>query len=465
MTKHRKHPPDSYYILSLGCPKNTVDSEGMAVLLEQAGYTATANPEEAHVLIVNTCGFLQAAKEESIAYLQSLGAHKRPDQILIAAGCLVERAPDEVQDRVPQVDGLLGTLRWADILPLVRRVQQAGREADGVVRFLGPPRAPYPTARAPRVGPTAYLKIADGCNAACAFCTIPSFKGKLRSRPFAQVVEESQHLVQGGARELVLVAQDTTDYGRDWGEPDALPRLMHAIVRRNPDLVWLRLMYAYPGHVTDRLMEVMASHPQIVHYLDIPLQHGDPRTLRRMRRPSNVDMVVRMVERLRQAMPDVALRTTFIVGYPGETEEEFANLLAFVESMRFDKVGAFTFSPEPGTPAAALPDQVPEEVKEERWHRLMALQQAISLERNQAQVGRVLDVLAEQVITRDEAAEFLEEPPPGDLFTLARSYREAPDIDGYVIVPGPLEVGQFHQVKVVHAWPYDLLARPVGDEE
>ncbi len=447
-----------YYILSLGCPKNTVDSEGMGVLLERAGYRATLDPESADVLIVNTCGFLQSAKEESLHYIDTLARRKKPHQRLIAAGCLVERDPESVIARVPQVDGLLGTLRWMEIADLVHDI----REGHSRPQRLGPPQHPPPSARARPLRATAYVKIADGCNASCAFCTIPSFKGKLRSRPFADIVEEAQSLVAGGARELILVAQDTTDYGRDWGDPHALPRLLHAIVERTPDLRWLRLMYAYPGHISDALIEVMATHEPILHYLDLPLQHGDPRTLKRMRRPSRVEHVLRTIERLREAMPDIALRTTFIVGYPGETEEEFQTLLDFMSEVRFDKVGAFTFSAEPGTPAAQLPDQVPDEVKEERWHRLMAHQQAISWEKNRAWEGRELLVLAERVIRHGDPEAEAWGLGEDETVTLTRSYREAPEIDGYVIVAGALQPDRFYRVRVVQALPYDLLAEPLA---
>lgn len=455
-----------YYLLSLGCPKNTVDSEGMAALLQKQGYTATSIPEDAHVLIVNTCGFLEAAKEESIAYLQDLASRKRPDQLLIAAGCLAQRNPEEIKKRVPGVDGLLGTRRWMEILRLVealRRDRRGGRHF-AVRELLGDPDVPQPIARPPKVGPSAYLKIADGCNAPCAFCSIPTFKGPLRSRPLPALVDEAVRLTAGGAGEIILIAQDTTDYGRDWGEPNSLPRLVNALVNRVPDLHWLRIMYAYPGHVSDALIEVMAQHPQVLHYLDIPLQHGDPRTLRRMRRLANLDMVFRTIEKLRRAMPDIALRSTFIVGFPGETEEEFENLLDFVSAIRFDKVGAFTFSPEPGTPAASMPDQVPEVVKEERWHRLMALQQRISLERNQEQVGRTLEVLAEQVVEGRALQDMGFVGPADSVYTLARSYREAPDIDGAVIIPGRLRVGGFYRVRITGALEYDLIGEVASEE-
>jgi ribosomal protein S12 methylthiotransferase len=444
----------TFYLLTLGCPKNEVDSDGMSTLLTRAGYRPTTNPAWADVLIVNTCGFLASAQEESIAALTDLARRKRRDQVLIAAGCLAERNGEAILHRVPAVDGLLGTRRWADITDLVAQLRRHREKHDnGRRRFtrfalLGDPETPdeQPTPRAAVQRASAYLKIADGCNAPCAFCSIPSFKGKLRSRPFAAVVAEAQALTAAGAKELVVVAQDTTDYGRDRGEPDSLPRLLHAIATRCPDLAWLRLMYAYPGHVSPALIETMATTPTILPYLDIPLQHGHPDTLRRMRRPSHLEMVFNTIERLRRAMPDICLRTTFIVGYPGETEAEFEGLLDFVRAIRFDRVGAFRFSPEPGTPAATLPDQVPEAVKQERWERLMAVQQPISLARNQAQIGRVLTVLVEG---HDNG------------LTLARSYRDAPEIDGYVLIKGEWPAGAMFEVRITGAMAYDLIGEPV----
>ncbi|MFZ2359723.1 MAG: MiaB/RimO family radical SAM methylthiotransferase, partial [Anaerolineae bacterium] len=304
---------------------------------------------------------------------------------------------------------------------------------------------------------SAYLKISDGCNAPCAFCSIPSFKGKLRSRPLAAIVDEAASLVQGGAKELVIVAQDSTDYGRDRGEPDSLPQLLTAICRRAPELRWLRLMYAYPGHVSDRLIEVMAREPQILPYLDMPLQHGHPDTLRRMRRPSSSAWVYKTVDKLRTAMPDLALRTTFIVGFPGESEAEFQGLLDFMQAVQFDKLGVFQWSPEPGTPAYDLPDQVAEEIKEERWHRVMAAQQSISLARNQAQVGRTLEVLVEGVGQVDGQESGLS-LPSGQPLTLARSYRDAPEVDGLVLLPGVLlPAGQMATVTISGALAYDMV--------
>ena len=448
----------TYHLITLGCPKNEVDSDGMEMLLQQADIGASADASRADVLIVNTCGFLEAAKEESIGVLQELADGKRRHQMLIAAGCLAQRNGEEVLARVPQVDGLLGTRRWMDVVELVKQVRSGPQQRRlQSYSLLGEPDETFTQAvpRPPVAGGSAYLKISDGCNAPCAFCTIPSFKGKLRSRPIEAVIDEANALVEAGAKELVIVAQDTTDFGRDQGEPDSLPRLLSALCNRTSDaLKWVRLMYAYPGHVSDGLIEVMASQEKIVPYLDMPLQHGDPRTLRRMRRPSRLEMIYDHVGKLRAAMPDIALRTTFIVGYPGETEEEFQGLLKFAQAIEFDKVGAFPFSPEPGTPAAELPDPVAEEEKEERYGRLMEAQQPISLRKNQEQVGRVLDILVEG---QGEAAE------SGAPLLLGRSYRDAPEVDGLVLVPGIADApaGAILQVHINGALEYDLVGEPL----
>ncbi len=291
--------------MTLGCPKNTVDSEGMAMLLGGAGYDGTDVPTDADVLIVNTCGFLAAAENESLANLRELAGRKRPGQVLIAAGCMAQRNGARIAQEVPGVDGLLGTRRWMEIVPFIQALRGGkAQRAFGSYALLGDPEQPLldATPRPPVVNGSAYLKVSDGCNAPCAFCSIPVFKGKLRSRPLEAIVDEAAGLVAAGAKELVVVAQDTTDYGRDRGEPDSLPRLLSAISERTPDtLRWVRLMYAYPGHVSDALVEVMASQPKIVPYLDMPLQHGDPRTLRRMHRPSRVEMVFDHIEKLRAA--------------------------------------------------------------------------------------------------------------------------------------------------------------------
>ncbi len=443
-----------YHLVTLGCPKNKVDSDGIEMLLRDATYAPTTSARDADVLIVNTCGFLEAAKEESIGVLQDLGKRKRHNQILIAAGCLAQRNGDEVLQRVPKVDGLLGTRRWMDVLQLLQGIRggKANRQFQSY-NLIGDPDIAFTNAvpRPPVLGGSAYMKISDGCNAPCAFCTIPMFKGKLRSRPLEALVDEANALVNAGAKELVLVAQDSTDYGRDWGEPNSLPRLLSAICNRTDDrLRWVRLMYAYPGHVSNELIETMASHAKLVPYLDMPLQHGDARTLRRMRRPSRIEMVYDHVEKLRKAMPNVALRTTFIVGFPGETEEEFQGLLDFVDAIQFDKVGAFRFSSEPGTPAALLPDAVPDEVKDQRYARLMERQQPISLRKNQAQVGKMLEILIE-----GEG----EVEGSGEPLLLGRSYRDAPEVDGLVLVPGlsGVPAGAMIEVHINGAMEYDLV--------
>jgi ribosomal protein S12 methylthiotransferase len=434
-----------YYLLTLGCPKNVVDSEGMAELLRRAGYVESERPAEAEVLIVNTCGFIAPATEESLAALRELAQIKRPGQFLIAAGCLVQRDDGRLPQEVPGLDGMLSTRRWYEITALVKRLRAEPlfRYAFGYSTQVGDIPQPSPPVLPRRAqGASAYLKIADGCSAPCAFCTIPAIKGPWQSKPAELIVEEARQLVAQGVEEIVLIAQDTTAYGYDRGERDALAPLIEAILEAVPQLPWLRIMYTYPGRVTPRLIEVMACHPQVCHYLDVPLQHGHPETLRRMGRPSNVGLTRHMIARLRAAMPDIALRTTFIVGYPGETEAAFQTLLDFMAEMAFDRVGVFTYWREEGTPAAELPDQIPQEVKEERRARAMELQQRISLEKNRALVGRELDVLIEGA---------------GDGISVGRTYRDAPEVDGLVIIQEELPVEAMLPVRITGAMEYDLL--------
>ena len=425
----------------------------MDALLRTAEYKEANDSESADIVIVNTCGFLQAAIQESLDVLQTQAAQIRPDQTLIAAGCLAQREGKLILNQVPQVQGLLGTRRWMDIVPLTQVLRGGeGRRKQEAYSLLGDPATSenLNLEDQPIQAGSAYLKISDGCNAPCAFCTIPSFKGKLHSRAKDTLLTEAQGLVRAGARELVIVAQDTTDYGRDRQEPDSLPMLLQQICRRSEEaLAWVRLMYAYPGHVTPALVETMAAEPQIVPYLDIPLQHGDTNVLRRMRRPHRVEQIWDHVTRLRTAMPDIALRTTFMVGFPGETEQEFENLLEFVKAVEFDRVGAFQFSQEPGTPSYDMPDQVEPEIKEERWHRLMEIQQPISLARNQAQIGKQLDVLVEGVGLDEEERPVL----------LGRSYRDAPEVDGLILIPDAptANPGDIVSVHITGAMPYDLV--------
>jgi ribosomal protein S12 methylthiotransferase len=433
----------SFHMISLGCAKNTVDSTSMAQILATAGYQSTDQPSKARVLIVNTCGFIGPAKEESFGVLQELAANKQAGQILIAAGCLTQRYGAEVAHRVHGIDGILGTRRWMDILDVVEALRHGqhpeplyhlpdvatvGKDERGVLR-------------AGIQGNSAFVKIADGCRRPCAFCAIPLIKGTTVSRPLKVIIDEARQLGDMGMHEINLIAQDTTDYGYDLGMKDGLARLLDQMTKAVPEIDWIRIMYAYPGYVTDRLIDVIASNPQILPYLDMPLQHAHPDTLRRMKRPANVDWVHRTLEKMRTAMPDLALRTTFIVGYPGETEGEFQALLDFVKEIRFDRVGTFLFSFEPGTASQPLGDPVPHEVKEERYDRLMALQQEISLERNQSFMGKTLDVLFEG---------------QGDGLSMGRSYRDAPEIDGLVIVEGNAPLGELLPVRITGAMAYDL---------
>lgn len=433
----------TFYLVSLGCSKNTVDSESMAQLLMGTGYRPVVQAEQAGVLIVNTCGFIGPAKDESFQTLGELAAGKRQDQVLIAAGCLTQRYGVEVAKKVPGIDGILGTRRWMDIVDLVQQLRQ-GKHPEPIYHL---PEAPTVgtdergVARIALQGASAYIKIADGCRRPCAFCAIPLIKGTAVSRPVEAILEEARYLQDNGVREIILIAQDSTDYGHDLGIKNGLAQLLKRMTKTVPAVDWIRIMYAYPGYVTEELIEVMAESRQIVPYLDMPLQHAHPATLRRMRRPANVDWVYRTLEKMRAAMPDLALRTTFIVGYPGETDEEFQTLLDFVEEIRFDRVGAFQFSFEPGTSSEPLGDPVPPEVKQARWEQLMELQQGISLETNQAFVGETLDVLIEG---------------HGDGLSMGRSYRDAPEIDGLVIIEGDLPTGELLPVRISGAMTYDL---------
>ena len=439
-----------FYLISLGCPKNLVDSEGLATLLRRAGYTPASDADGADLLIVNTCGFIGSAREESRAVLRELAQNKRPDQRIIAAGCYSQRCPDELADAVPEIDGLIGTRRWMDIVDLVEQL-------DGRDERSGPPMPVCHTpdvetvgqdtrgvARAAVQGGSAYLKLADGCRRGCAFCAIPLIKGPTVSRSPEAILAEAEQLAELGVQEIILIAQETTDYGRDLGMENGLATLLDRMVAAVPQVPWIRLMYAYPSRngLTPELIKTMANHAQILPYLDLPLQHAHPDVLRRMRRPANVDRVRHMIEELREAMPEIAIRTTFLVGYPGETEEEFQTLLAFVEEMAFDRVGAFTYSHEEGTPAGELEDDVPSEVKAERLERLMATQQPISLAKNQALVGENLDVLIEG---------------QGEGLSVGRSYRDAPEVDGLVLVEEELSVGEILPVRITAALEYDLV--------
>jgi ribosomal protein S12 methylthiotransferase len=439
--------PRRYHLISLGCPKNLVDSAGLSALLEAAGFEASDRPRDAGLLIVNTCGFIESAREESLAVIRDLARHKKARQRLVAAGCYSQRCPEELAEAVPQIDGLIGTRRWMEFLDVVRSLD----EADAGHPVCLPPEVPAAQECTPALhrvavqGASAYLKIADGCRRSCAFCAIPLIKGPAISRRPEDILADARWLAENGVQEIILIAQDTTDYGRDLDRQITLAGLLEPLVQAIPAVPWIRLMYAYPGRITEPLIETMASHAQILPYVDLPLQHAHPDVLRRMARPADVDQVRRTLARLRTAMPGVAIRTTLLVGFPGETEAEFEALIDFVAEERFDRVGVFTYSHEAGTPAARLADDVPAELKEERRARIMQLQQGLSLAQNQKLVGQTLDVLIEG---------------QGEGISVGRSYRDAPEIDGLVLVQAELSVGRIIPIVITSALEHDLLGRP-----
>lgn len=444
--------PKAFHLVSLGCAKNTVDSDSMAALLQEAGYYPVEKPNQAGVVIVNTCGFIQAARQESLDTLREFSRKKKRGQVLICAGCLTERYRQRVIEEIPGLDGILGTRRWMDIVDVLQEIRAPGKRPGALYHL--PEAATVGTdehnvARISIQGGSAYLKIADGCRRPCAFCSIPLIKGTTVSRPPEKILAEARLLAEHGIRELLLIAQDTTDYGRDLGMKDGLAQLLEALVKEVPEMPWIRVLYAYPGYVTDRLIEVMASHPQVLPYLDMPLQHASVPVLRAMQRPANMEWVYSTIEKMRTRLPGLALRTTFIVGYPGEMEADFQELLDFIQAIKFDHLGAFTFSYEEGTASAPLGDPIPQEVKLERLERLMLLQEGISLSINQGFIGKTLDVLVEG--------------RQNDL-SIARSYRDAPEIDGLVIIEGEAPVGEIIPVQITGAMTHDLTARtmPVG---
>jgi ribosomal protein S12 methylthiotransferase len=402
------------------------------------------------VVIVNTCGFLGAARAESIGAIEELLRERNGDQIVIAAGCLPALG-DYKNDLPAGVDRVLSTREWYKI-------------GDVVGELLGEPDLPevagcegmLTTFRRRDAGPSAYVKVADGCDHNCAFCTIPSIKGRQVSKRPLHVLQEIVDLVNGGTKEVVLVAQDTIRYGADLGIKHGLPLLLESIAEQVPTLPWLRMLYIYPSPLTLRMVDVMAEHDVLLPYLDMPIQHADKSVLRAMNRPSDVDMTRRLVDHARTKLPDLAMRTTFIVGYPGETDAQFRTLLEFVREMEFDHVGVFTYSPEGGTPAAALADPVPPEVAVERRNALMEAQQAISYSKNRQLVGRRLDVLIEAI------GEAEDETGATEPISVGRARRHAPEVDGLVFVPGRLPIGELTELEVAEASPYDLWALPPG---
>jgi ribosomal protein S12 methylthiotransferase len=459
----------TFAIVTLGCTKNVVDSEGIQQTLIAHGHVSVDEPAAADTVIVNTCGFIGPSKQESIDAILRLAADKRPDQTLIASGCLIERYAAELAQEIPEIDALVGVHRWPEMPQLLDAVREragaggARVARSAIERLDGDPRLPpiyIGDGVSPRSdlmmpgratsAPSAYLKVSDGCDASCTFCAIPSMKGQMRSKDADLIIQEARELAACGVKEIVLVGQDTTAYYRDRGDLKGLPKLLRRLAEEVPDLPWIRIMYAYPQHVSDALLDAMAELPQVCRYLDVPLQHAHPETLRRMRRPHGA--VEDLVARIRDRVPGVALRTTFIVGFPGETEEEYAELYAAVERMRFDRVGVFAYSREEGTPAYDLPDQVPDVRKDRRRRELMLLARRISRENNASIVGQELEVLAEGTAKGRD----------GVIRTVARSYRDAPEVDGLVMIDGEVAVGAMHRVRITGASEYDLNAVPLA---
>lgn len=430
-------------MVSLGCPKNRVDSEVMLGILEQAGYSLTPTAEEAEVLIVNTCGFIDAAKQESIDTILEMNNYRERGQLkaLVMAGCLSQRYQQHLWDDLPEVDAMVGTGEFHRIVEAVDGALKGTRPSfwgempiSGVER---PRRLTTPTY-------TAYLKIAEGCDHSCAFCAIPQMRGGYRSRPLADIVQEARHLVAGGVRELVLIAQDSTIWGHDlYGHPE-LPRLLYAL-QEIPDLLFVRLMYSYPTQVTTELVNAMRDLPVVAPYLDMPLQHAHPDLLKSMGRPIRREKTERVLKMVRDAVPDVTLRTTFIVGFPGETEEHHQSLLQFIEDVRFDHVGIFTYSPEEGTRAEPLGDPIPDEVKQRRRREAMVLQRRLVGSIRGRHVNRVFPTIIEET---------------GDTVSVGRGPTDAPGIDGVTYVKGQFPVGAVVPARIVGVKEYDLTAEP-----
>ena len=435
---------DQFFIESLGCAKNSVDAHSMAQLLESSGMKEVDDPEQAEVIIVNTCGFIQPARQESLQVLNEFSSRKAQGQILIAAGCLSELEKYHLLKKVSGLDAALSTRRWLDIVHVVEKArlhqykpylyfpETARIIEEGDVR------------RVAVQGSSAYLKIADGCDRTCRFCAIPAIKGPKVSRSLNEILRDAKSLRDSGVNEVILIAQDSTAYGCDLGIKDGLAFLLEELVKIIPEVPWLRVMYTYPGLISDKLIYIMAEKEQVLPYLDLPLQHAHPDVLRRMGRPNNIEWVERTIRKMRSVIPGISLRTTLIVGFPGETEEEFKFLMDFIKEIRFDHVGIFPYYREKGTPSYNDDGLINEKVKQERLQRLASVQEGISLSINQGFIGKQLDVLIEG---------------NGDGISVGRSYRDAPEIDGLVFFNEKIKPGKIVSAQVTHALTHDLIAK------
>ena len=442
---------------SLGCDKNLVDSEKMIGLLSRTGHSFTDDEREADVIVVNTCAFIGDAKEESIQEILRLAKYKKEGRCrsLIAAGCLAERYKDEILKELPELDGVIGTSSWDGIVKLVEETAERGRERTGslcVFRDI----SRLPDAEGARVvttgGHSAFLKIAEGCNKFCTYCAIPFCRGPYRSVSMEDLVREAGELAEKGVRELILVAQETTLYGTDLYGRKCLPELIRKLAAI-PDIRWIRLLYGYPEELTDEMIALFAEEPKLCRYLDLPVQHASDRILRAMGRKTTRAEVTELIRRLREKVPDIALRTTLMSGFPGETEEDHAENLSFVKEMRFDRLGVFAYSKEEGTAAAKFKNQVPKRLRVKRRNEIMRLQQGIAFEKAREMPGRSLTVMVEGQVSDEENV------------YVGRTYMDAPDVDGYLFFNSPEErlSGDFVRVKVTGAKGYDLIGE-VEDE-
>ena len=436
--------------VSLGCSKNLVDTEMMLGILREHGIEITSQPKEADILIVNTCAFIQSAKEESITTILDMAEFKESGRCrsLIVAGCLGQRYKQELLDDMPEADAIIGTGAWNRIMEAVRETLKGNR-----VVIAGEDELLYDE-HTPRITTTpaytAYVKIAEGCNNRCAFCAIPMIRGKYRSRKIEDIKDEVANLAKNGVKEIVLIAQDSTEYGRDiYGKP-CLAKLLRELCTVE-DVQWIRTLYSYPTYFDDELIETIATEPKLVKYVDIPMQHAHDEVLRRMHRPDTQASMRALIQKLRARIPGVTIRSTFMVGFPGETDAQYQTLRNFLEEMRLDKVGVFTYSREEGTPAYDMPRQVSEEVMQVRYHALMSLQCQIPEQLNKELQGRVLDVLIEG---RDEEQQNI---------AVGRSQREAPDVDGQVYIEGDTDSqpGDIVRVKVLQGFTYDVVGERV----
>lgn len=439
-------------MITLGCDKNTVDSEEMMGLLRQKGYNLVNDINEADCLIINTCSFINDAKEESInTIIESSKLKEGRLKYLIAAGCLAERYKDEMAKELPEIDAFVGTTGFEDIVQVVERLE-SGEKQVALFKDINKTTevdAPRIITERPYVE---YLKIAEGCDKRCTYCAIPTFRGNFRSAPMERLIKTAENLRDNGVKELILVAQETTMYGVDlYGK-----KSLHILLRKLSEIdgiEWIRLLYCYPEEVYPELIEEMASNKKVLHYIDMPLQHTEDEMLRRMgRRVRNKD-IYDIVAKLRERIPDIAIRTTFITGFPGETEEEHINLLRTINEIEFDHVGVFPYSVEEGTAAASFPDQIDEETKARYRDEIMELQQEISLDKNESLVGKTLDCIIEGYI------------PDDDVYS-ARTYRDAPEVDGFVFVKSDnsLMSGSIVPVKITGATEYDLIGELIEEE-